>query len=276
MSKGFLILARNSADVNYVEQAYALALSIKFTQTYNSVSLVTSGTVPRHIASVFDSVISLDSVVGNRYETEVRWQLFHVTPYEETIVLDADMLLLEDVKDWWEYCFEYDLRFCSKVKNYKHELVTDVMYRSAFIANNLPNVYFALHYFKKTDLPLEFYKQLKFVVRNWARCNVEYAPRQQQRWPSMDLASAIAIRMLGIESTSVDQCSPLEFIHMRPDLQGWLSKEPRWQDVAPAMFTPAGDLLVGNIKQYKLFHYIEEDFLTPSIVKKLEVLARGT
>ena len=43
MSKGFLVLAQNS-DVDYVRQAYALALSIKATQpNINNISIVISG-----------------------------------------------------------------------------------------------------------------------------------------------------------------------------------------------------------------------------------------
>ena len=39
MSKGYLIFAQNNETVDYVRQAYALALSIKFTQpNINSVS----------------------------------------------------------------------------------------------------------------------------------------------------------------------------------------------------------------------------------------------
>ena len=30
-----------------------------------------------------------------------------------------------------------------------------------------------------------------------------------------------------------------------------------------------GDLVVGNIKQPKIFHYIEKDFITDSIIEKL-------
>jgi hypothetical protein len=41
MSKGFLVLAQNTKDVNYVKQAYALALSIRHSQTtVKNISLV--------------------------------------------------------------------------------------------------------------------------------------------------------------------------------------------------------------------------------------------
>ena len=54
MSKGFLLFAQNTNSVNYVTQAYALALSIKFSQhEIKNVSLVTNDKVPKKYQKVF-------------------------------------------------------------------------------------------------------------------------------------------------------------------------------------------------------------------------------
>jgi DNA (cytosine-5)-methyltransferase 1 len=37
-------------------------------------------------------------------------------------------------------------------------------------------------------------------------------------------------------------------------------------------FLDAGNLKVGNFQQHGLFHYVEEEFLTDDIIKKLELL----
>ena len=37
MSKGYIVIAQNSADTNYVRMAYALALSLKITQTKRNI-----------------------------------------------------------------------------------------------------------------------------------------------------------------------------------------------------------------------------------------------
>jgi hypothetical protein len=42
MSKGFVVLAKNTADTDYVKQAYVLALSILATQTETAISIVTN------------------------------------------------------------------------------------------------------------------------------------------------------------------------------------------------------------------------------------------
>ena len=276
MSKGFLIFAKNT-DVNFVEQACALALSIKYSQAINSVSIVTDDSVPEKYCKLFDNIIPIpfNTDTNSLLVTDHRWKLFHASPYNETIVLDADMLLLEDIKTWWDYCINYDLKFCNRIKNYKLETVTDTIHRKTFIANKLSNPYFALHYFKKTNMALEFYKVLEFVCNNWEWCWGKFAPEEYQKWPSMDLASAIAIEMMMCHDTVFDNYSPLEFIHMKSPLQGWSTYSEKWTDSVSCILNSKGDLVVNNIKQGKLFHYVEKDFVTPKLLERLEGLAYG-
>lgn len=278
MSKGFLVIAENSKSTDYIQQAYALALSIKISQKdVTNISLVTNDKVPKKISKVFDSIITIpwtEKTVESRYAVENRWKLFHVSPYDETIVLDADMLLLEDISDWWNYCKNFDLKFCNRVKNYKLETITkDTFHRKAFIENKLTNPYFALHYFKKSEQALNFYKTLEFVCNNWEWFYDKFAPVAYQDWLSMDLASAIAIEVVGCHEAVIDSCSPLEFIHMKLPLQGWDLLPESWQDTVPFVLNSKGDLIVGNIKQTKLFHYVEKNFLSKKILSRLEELS---
>jgi hypothetical protein len=279
VSKGFLIFAQNTDSVDYLEQAYALALSIKYSQnSVKNVSIVTSDKVPKNYKHAFDKIIPTPwtaKPTNSRYATEHRWKLYHVTPYDETIVLDSDMLLVEDIESWWEYCSSYDLKFCSRIKNYKLETVRDTFHRKTFIANKLSEPYIALHYFKKSQLAHEFYKTLEFVCNNWEWCWDKFAPVEYQNTCSLDLATAVAIEILMCHDTIFDRHSPLEFIHMKSHLQGWDNHSENWQDIVPSVLNTKGDLVVGNIKQSKLFHYIEKDFITPKLLKRLEDLANG-
>jgi hypothetical protein len=67
----------------------------------------------------------------------------------------------------------------------------------------------------------------------------------------------------------------MEFTHMKPAIQGWPLIPEKWQTAVPYFLNPQGELLVGNIKQTKLFHYIEKDFLTPALINQLEGLVNG-
>jgi hypothetical protein len=91
----------------------------------------------------------------------------------------------------------------------------------------------------------------------------------------MDLATAIAIEITGIQDTAVDKINPMEFVHMKTPIQGWPTNTNSWQNVVQYSLNNKGEFVVGNIKQGKLFHYVEKDFIKPAILKKLERLANG-
>ena len=59
MSDGFCLLAQNNSTVDYVKQAYALAVSIhKFNKGQN-ISLITNDKVPEKYEHVFDKIINI-------------------------------------------------------------------------------------------------------------------------------------------------------------------------------------------------------------------------
>lgn len=279
MSKGFLVFAQNTSDCNYVQQAYALALSIKMSQKeVTNISIVTNDKVTKQQAKVFDKIIPIPwinkDVIETRYRAEHRWKLYHISPYSETIVLDADMIFLDDISDWWEYCKRFDLKICSRILNYKQETIPeDPLHRRAFIDNKLTNPYIACHYFKKSDNALAFYRSLEFICNNWEWAYTQFAPVSYQNWLSFDLATAIAIEITGLHESVIDVCSPLEFVHMKCDIQGWPVVPDSWQDAVPYVLNSKKNLIVGNIKQPKLFHYVEKDFMSKKIVEKLRVLS---
>lgn len=275
VSKGFVVLAQNTSTVDYVRQAYALALSIKATQTaVTNISLITNDKVPEEYKSVFDQIIEIpwsDLAFNPDWKIENRWKVYHVSPYKETIVLDTDMLFLDDIKSWWEYCSNSDLKFCTTIKNYKNEIIKqDLYHRAAFIENNLSNPYVALYYFKKSEFAHEYFKVLEFVVSNWEYCYKKFAPESMQQWMSIDMSTAVAISMMGIENT-VDSESPLEFVHMKPAIQGIRPIPESWQNVLYCDFKN-GSLRVGNYKQHNLFHYVEKNFLTDELISSLKEL----
>jgi len=277
VSKGYIVLAQNTTDTDYVQQAYALALSIHATQSETAISIITNDNVPQEYQEVFDQIIPIPWATDTeptRYVAEHRWKIYNVTPYDETIVLDTDMLFLQDINDWWWYCQDHDLLFCTTARDYKGDVIKNSIYRKTFIANDLPNPYFALHYFKKSERAEYFYKTLEFVVNNWAWCYGKLAAEHFQNWLSMDLAAAIALELCGYNS-SADVCSPLQFVHMKAGVQGWHPVPANWRQTIPYSFTKDGELTVGNIRQHHLFHYVEKDFIDLDVVQKLKRLANG-
>jgi hypothetical protein len=114
------------------------------------------------------------------------------------------------------------------------------------------------------------------VCNNWEWTYNKFAHDEYQNWLSMDLAAAITIEITGTHEQAIDTVSPLEFIHMKTPIQGWSPIPLSWQDTVPYVLNTKGDLIVGNIKQSKLFHYVEKNFITKKILNKLEDLNNGS
>jgi hypothetical protein len=273
MSKGFCLLAQNNDTTNYVRQAYALALSLHKYNTDQRISLITNDIIPVEWQSVFDQIIPIpwtDSAEGEAWKIHNRWKVYHASPYEETIVLEADMLIVSDITHWWEELSKRELFFTSNVNTYRNEVVTSRYYRKTFDSNELPNLYSALHYFKKGDTAKEFYTLLEIVVNNWALFYSKYAKENYQKWCSIDLCAAIVSKILGNEKEITDSSSFITMTHMKPAAQKWKAVPEKWTSVLGRYYRNDGVLLLGNFLQTGILHYVEDEFLTDDIIEKLK------
>jgi len=270
--KGFLVLAQNSENIDYVKQAYALALSLHKSQSSCLISLVTNDPVPDDYKEVFDKIIPIpgdDQAIDSVWKVENRWKLYHVTPYDETIVFDSDMLVFRSFDRLWEQLSNYDVFFASHVLDFKGNRVTDHVNRKMFTENQLPNLYFGLHYFKKNQPALDFYNTLAFVVANWERVYFDIAPKNKQKWVSMDVSAAIAAKILGIEDQVVHPTIDFNFVHMKSNLQNIDPIPSLWTNVLDYYINGDNQLLVSNMLQDGIFHYVTDTFLTDTVITAL-------
>ena len=81
MTRGYLVLAQNSGDADYIRMAYALALSIKNSQTtVNKVCLATDiaiNSISDKIKSAFDVIVPIpwgDSASRASWKIENKWK----------------------------------------------------------------------------------------------------------------------------------------------------------------------------------------------------------
>ena len=273
MSDGFCLLAQNNSEVNYIKQAYALAVSIhKFNKGQN-VSLITNDEVPEEYKHVFDKIIDIpwtDQAEYTDWKIENRWKVYHASPYEHTIVMDVDMLVLHDITHWWKELKKRNLFFVSNVKNYRNENVTTRYYRKTWDENNLPNLYSAFYYFKKSDEAHEFFKLLEIIMINWELFYGRFAGNYYQKWCSMDLSCSIASKILDNTLNITDSNSFITFTHMKPHCQNWHEVPTKWTTVLGGYFTKDKTMMIGNFLQRNILHYVEPEFLTDRLINRLE------
>jgi hypothetical protein len=277
-TKGYIILAQNGKE-DYVQMAYALALSIKISQKeINSVCLITDviDAVPEHYRSVFDHIIQIpwfDDALTSEWKIENRWKIYHVTPYDETILLDADMLFLTDVSHWWHYLEKnHDLYINDNVLTYRNEKITGRFYRRAFDENDLPDTYSAFTYFKKSETAEEFWKWVEIATKNWKEFYDLYLPNYKPKHLSIDVIFALVVKLLDIEDKVKSVLDYPNFVHMKSRVQNWESYSDDWMNHVGVYFNNTGSLKIGNYQQTGIFHYTEKEFLNDHVIYVLQDL----
>ena len=269
MNKNFILVAQNTLTEDYVTQACLCAMSIHATTPGASVSVITDDTIPDEYTGLFEHIIPIPwGDLAEKYDWKIhnRWKIYFISPYESAVVLDTDMLVLEDLTRYFEFFENYDIWLTSNVLDYRGNSITSDFYRKRFTKYNLPNVYFGLHYFKKSDFALDFYNWLDIITNNWKEFyNVDN--NLIQDWASMDITAAMTTSILDCESkvTNSTLTTPT-FVHMKPNIQNWTGITEKWQTKVGTYLTDDLELYIGNFKQSGIFHYTENDFVTSDIL----------
>ena len=277
MTKGYVVLAQNTDTIDYVRQAYALALSLKLSQkSVPNISIITDDIVPEEYKSVFENIIPIpwgDAAINSRFKVENRWKIYHASPYDQTVVLDTDMLVLDDLSSFWNTFEHYDVYYTGKVSDYRNKTVTSDYYRKAFTANQLPNLYSGLHYFKKGEFAKEFYSWVEVITNNWEMFYGHFVSEHYPERASMDITAALAAKVMDVaEQVTNTKHDPVTFVHMKSRIQGWTEPTDSWMQSVAVYFDDECELKIANYRQQGVFHYTEKDFLTDKIVSKLESL----
>jgi hypothetical protein len=185
------------------------------------------------------------------------------------------MLFLTDVSHWWTHLSTYDLCIADKVYTYRNEyIIKDEYYRKVFVSNDLPNTYSAFAYFKKSDFSKKFWDLVSDIVKNWEDYYREILPNNKLSRLSIDLAFAIAVRILGIEDQIFSKFDFPKFTHMKSHVQGWYSLSDDWRNHVGAYFSKDGSLKIGNFQQTGIFHYTEKALITDEIMYLYENLLK--
>lgn len=277
MTRGIVVVAQNNKTENYVEQACLLAMSLSITNTDTPISIMTDDDVPTEYQSLFDKIIPIpwsDSAKTSQWKIENRWKVYHVTPYDETIVMDTDMLVLQDISNWWKVLENYPLFFTTNVYTYRGELVDNNYYRKTFVSNDLPNIYTGFYYFKKNDTSLKFFEWLELIIKNWELFYGQLATKDYPKWCSIDVSAAIAIKIMGIENhVTNSKIKYPSFTHMKPATQKWFHVPEKWTNKIETYVNKDCEIKIGNYYQSGIFHYTENNFISESVLSKFKVKA---
>lgn len=245
MSRGYVIYAEGE---DYVSKAEVLKESIEY-HTEDEVTIC-SGYLQR---------FGGDASFGKKHKIQNLWQIYWMSPYKETIVLDADMLFLNDYSYWWNYLSKFDLLFPDTILNYKYEYVTHQQYDKVFVDNDIRPTYEKMFYFKKSQFAQEFFVMLGEVTINYNKfSNIKgWKNLLNHDWisyPPPRMATSyifpICIKMLGIEDIVFDKNDIFKYVDIKSTC---LNAPVQWDNLSH--WGNYKEFYIENFKQYYPLHY---------------------
>jgi hypothetical protein len=275
MNFGYLLIVSSTDKANYLDMAYALAMSIKHTQKpgYDKVALVIDDVdAVKKLKSpwVFDHVIS--------WNKETFWDgrswMDQLSPFEHTVCLDVDMLFSRDYSHWIDYFIENtELYLPNRVYNYRGDVAQDDFYRKTFRENKLPNVYSLYTFFKKdSELVQEFFSLGRHIIKNPREFSNLFLTEHKPKVVGTDEAFSLAAKILSIDDAITYDMDFPRIVHMKPMIQNWPWPADKWSDHIGFYFNKRAELKLGNYRQTDIVHYVEKDKINDEIISVLEEL----
>jgi hypothetical protein len=275
MNFGYLIVVstNNVSTIDYPAMAYALAISIKNTQKegYDRVAIVIDD---KSQLERFKSLWVFDHIIEK--ELPPHWDgrswMDKLTPFDQTVCLDADMLFTRDYSHWIDYFIaNSELYIANRSYTYRDEIVKDEHYRKAFIKNDLPNLYSFWTFFKKdSEIANEFFTLGRAIISNPVEFSNLHLSAYKPRVLGTDEAFALSAKLLDIAD---DISYKLEFprvTHLKPLIQNWPWEAETVSDHVGFYLNKSGKLKIGNYQQHNIVHYVEKDKMTDEFINVLE------
>jgi len=276
MKFGYLLVVAEHDTIDYLQLAYALALSIKHTQKpgYDQIALVIDDA--KKIKN-FNSPWVFDHVIEWNQETfwDGRSWMDKLSPFDATVCLDVDMLFMRDYSHWIDYFLENcDLYVANKSYTYRGELVYDPYYRKAFIKNNLPNLYSFYTFFKKdSTISKDFFELGRQIIKNPVEFTNTFLTEHKPKILGTDEAFALAAKILDIQDEIAYSLEFPRVVHMKPMIQNWPWPADLWSDHIGFYLNKKAELKLGNYQQLDIVHYVEKDKINREMISILENIA---
>lgn len=271
--QGFVTVAANTADTDYLRLAYLQALNVKATQKINKFAVIvdtaTAAQIQDYHQETFDYIIEAPASTTGPFGLDPA--VFALTPFKETVKLESDLLFTRSIDHWWTMFRLRDVVISTGCQTYQQQPATSRRYRKLFNDNHLPDVYTGLMYFRFSQTAASFFRTATQIFEQWPTvrnqlvgCSDEYA--------STDVAYAIAANLVGPELCTVPSADFVNFVHMKPSINGY-DETATFSQVYVTEFD-SGMIRINNINQYHPIHYHDKTFPTEAMIDHFRSMAR--
>ena len=243
--QGYVILALNTPQVDYLDCARTLTKTIKQWNPHASVCLITDQTHAND--PLYNHYRVIDNVDRNNlYAND--WQVFFQTPYRETIKLEADMIVTSAIDHWWTLFELRDVVISQGCRNFYDEPADSRFYRKIFDQNHLPDVYNAITYWRLSKTARDFFDLIRNIFEHWN--DYRTLLKFSDDTASTDVVYAMAAQIMGPEQVTLPGGLGPSIVHMKRHINpiqsnDW-TKELVWEN---------DPFRINTVSQWGMVHY---------------------
>jgi hypothetical protein len=265
-------MAQNNSTTNYLRLAYLQRLSLKLVSPDIPYAVVTDqaslDSIPQEHAQMFDHVILLTTDWAQDQEWKQRndWQLAALTPFNETIKVETDLLFTRAIDHWFTMLRHRDVVLSLGCRNYLGDPAASRKYRQVFDSNNLPDTYSGLMYWRNTVTANNFFQLCKRIYKFWDLVKQDLAYCDDPG--SNDLVFSIAARCIGEELVTLPAADFFNITHMKPAINGKVERK-NWLNELHIELDPPYIRVNGQDQTYP-FHYQNKNWVTDEMIRKYE------
>ncbi|MGW8724787.1 hypothetical protein ACWGNF_01980 [Streptomyces sp. NPDC055808] len=281
--RGYLTHAFNHSGSDYLRMAYCLALSLRLTQstvTGLSVIVPESQDFPARYRDAFDHVIAIPDVrpafVDRSWRVDNYVRMYDLSPYEESVTVDADTLFFDDVSPWWDVMAEADIVGGTAV-TYREEPIAHNPLRKELYRIGLPDLHNGFFYFRRGPVAERLFATMSGYLKDWEGTCARHFGRPDVPFSS-DSALLLAIRDNGLEAVvGGPRPGTPHFVHMKACVQGWPGVPESAREWRPYVSYGFDDRLALRIDGTRIgapFHYHVRDFITEELLVAYESAVR--
>ena len=176
------------------------------------------------------------------------WQMFSVSPYRQTIKLEADMIATSAIDHWWTLFELRDVVISQGCRNFYDEPADSRFYRKIFDQNHLPDVYNAITYWRLSPTAKEFFDLVRAIFQNWLEFRKLLKFTEDSA--STDVVYAMAAQIMGPDRVALPAGLGPTIVHMKRHINGlqgedW-TQELTWEN---------DPFRINTVSQWGMVHY---------------------
>ena len=176
------------------------------------------------------------------------WQMFSVSPYRETIKLEADMIAAGPVDHWWTLFELRDVVISQGCRNFYDEPADSRFYRKIFDQNHLPDVYNAITYWRLSTTAKEFFDLVRQIFEQWD--DYKKILKFPDEVPTTDVVYAMAAQIMGPELVTLPTGLGPAIVHMKRHINAMHT-----QDWTQELIWENDPFRINTVSQWGMVHY---------------------